>query len=48
MPTASAHSCLGPPWPENTAYRYAADSEPTFDRDYGREVYGYYGINYPF
>ena len=30
------------------APRYGADSEPTFDRDYGREVYGYYGINYPF
>ena len=30
------------------APRYTGDSEPTFDRDYGREVYGYYGINYPF
>jgi hypothetical protein len=28
------------------APRYAADAEPTFDRDYGREVYGYYGIDY--
>lgn len=23
-------------------------SEPTFDRDYGREVYGYYGVDYPY
>ena len=30
------------------APRYAADNEPSFDRDYGREVYGYYGVNYPF
>ena len=30
------------------APRYTRESEPTFDRDYGREVYGYYGINYPF
>src|SRR3546814_9037502 len=30
------------------APRYGADSEPTFDRDYGREFYGYYRINYPF
>lgn len=28
--------------------RYRAGEEPTFDRDYGREVYGYYGVNYPF
>lgn len=28
------------------APRYASDNEPTFDRDYGREVYGYYGVNY--
>src|SRR3546814_14635423 len=26
------------------APRYGADSEPTFDRDYGREVYGHYGL----
>ena len=30
------------------APRYAGGSEPAFDRDYGREVYGYYGVNYPF
>ncbi len=30
------------------APRYAANAEPTFDRDYGREVYGYYGVDYPF
>ena len=29
------------------APRYGADEEPTFDRDYGREVYGYYGVTYP-
>lgn len=30
------------------APRYATNAEPTFDRDYGRAVYGYYGFNYPF
>ncbi|WP_323810329.1 PRC-barrel domain-containing protein [Sphingobium baderi] len=30
------------------APRYASDAEPAFDRDYGREVYRYYGVNYPF
>ncbi|MHA6767774.1 PRC-barrel domain-containing protein [Sphingobium ummariense] len=30
------------------APRYAGGSEPAFDRDYGREVYGYYGVSYPF
>jgi len=30
------------------APRYASDSEPAFDRDYGREVHGYYGVNYPY
>ncbi|MCW0199867.1 PRC-barrel domain-containing protein [Sphingopyxis sp.] len=30
------------------APRYAADSEPAFDRDYGRNVYGYYGVDYTF
>lgn len=30
------------------APRYGTDQEPTFDRNYGREVYGYYGVNYPF
>ena len=30
------------------APRYAEDAQPRFDRDYGREVYGYYGVNYPY
>lgn len=30
------------------APRYASHSEPSFDRNYGREVYGYYGITYPY
>ncbi|MBA4751028.1 MAG: PRC-barrel domain-containing protein [Sphingopyxis sp.] len=30
------------------APRYTQDAEPSFDRSYGREVYGYYGMNYPF
>jgi sporulation protein YlmC with PRC-barrel domain len=30
------------------APRYSNTDEPEFDRDYGREVYGYYGVNYPF
>lgn len=30
------------------APRYASDSEPAFDRSYGREVYSYYGVNYPY
>jgi len=30
------------------APRYSGGSEPTFDRNYGREVYGYYGVNYPY
>lgn len=30
------------------APRYAENAEPAFDRDYGREVYGYYGVNYPY
>lgn len=28
------------------APRYSSGNEPTFDRDYGREVYGYYGSSY--
>lgn len=28
--------------------RYKTGQEPTFDRDYGREVYGYYGSPYTF
>jgi hypothetical protein len=30
------------------APRYASDSEPAFDRNYGREVYGHYGVDYPY
>lgn len=30
------------------APRYASNAEPAFDRDYGREVYGYYGVPYPY
>lgn len=30
------------------APRYTRDAEPSFDRQYGRDVYGYYGVNYPF
>lgn len=30
------------------APRYSADREPAFDRDYGREVYAFYGIGYPY
>jgi len=30
------------------APRYSSGNEPPFDREYGRGVYGYYGINYPF
>lgn len=30
------------------APRYTGNDEPTFDRDYGREVYGYYGVSYPY
>ena len=26
--------------------RYSAGNEPAFDRDYGRQVYGYYGSSY--
>lgn len=29
------------------APRYGADEEPTFDRAYGEQVYGYYGLTYP-
>jgi hypothetical protein len=29
------------------APKYAAGNEPAFDRDYGEQVYGYYGMNYP-
>jgi sporulation protein YlmC with PRC-barrel domain len=30
------------------APRYSADQEPTYSRDYGREVYGYYNVPYTF
>lgn len=30
------------------APRYKADEEPTFDRGYGEQVYGYYGSPYTF
>lgn len=30
------------------APRYGASDEPSFDRDYGREVHGYYGVSYPY
>jgi len=30
------------------APRYARDREPAFDADYGRAVYGYYGVPYLF
>jgi sporulation protein YlmC with PRC-barrel domain len=30
------------------APRYNAADEPRFSQDYGREVYGYYGVNYPY
>lgn len=30
------------------APHYAGDSEPAFDRAYGRQVYDYYGIGYPY
>lgn len=30
------------------APRYSADNEPAFDRDYGREVYGYYNVDYTY
>lgn len=30
------------------APRYGADDEPLYDRAYGRHVYDYYGMTYPF
>jgi hypothetical protein len=30
------------------APRYAAGSEPAYDRSYGEQVYGHYGQDYPF
>jgi len=30
------------------APRYSQTREPAFDREYGREVYGYYGVEYPY
>ena len=29
------------------APRYSSGQEPTYDREYGQQVYGYYGVNYP-
>ena len=29
------------------APRYSSGHEPTYDRDYGRSVYSYYGVTYP-
>ncbi|HKR16417.1 PRC-barrel domain-containing protein [Rhizorhapis sp.] len=29
------------------APRYSSDKEPAFDREYGRSVYDYYGVTYP-
>jgi sporulation protein YlmC with PRC-barrel domain len=29
------------------APRYARDREPAYDRDYGRSVYDYYGVTFP-
>lgn len=29
------------------APRFAAEDEPTYDRDYGKQVYNYYGVDYP-
>lgn len=31
----------------DNAPRYAAGQEPVYDRDYGRRVYDYYGVRYP-
>ncbi|HEX7782423.1 MAG TPA: PRC-barrel domain-containing protein [Sphingobium sp.] len=31
----------------DNAPRYAADREPDYTRDYGRNVYDYYGLTYP-
>ena len=30
------------------APHYRSGGEPTFDRDYGREVSDYYGVTYPY
>ena len=30
------------------APRFNKENEPAFDRTYGREIYGYYGVTYPF
>jgi len=30
------------------APRYSSGNEPLFDRGYGQQVYGYYGLPYPF
>lgn len=30
------------------APRFSANRHPDFTRDYGRQVYGYYGVSYPY
>jgi hypothetical protein len=30
------------------APHYAAGREPSYDRSYGQQVYGYYGVDYPY
>lgn len=30
------------------APRYSSEAQPQFDRSYGREIYGHYGIAYPY
>ena len=30
------------------APRFQVENQPVFDRQYGRDTYGYYGVNYPF
>ena len=30
------------------APRYGEDQEPVYDEDYGRQVYGYYNVPYPY
>ena len=30
------------------APHYRGDNEPSYDREYGRQVYGYYSVEYPY
>lgn len=32
----------------DNAPRYSADEQPVYDRDYGRRVYDYYGLTFPY